>query len=228
MAIWFVLLTSGAYLLGSVPASYLAARLFRGIDLRQCGTGQVGAGNLWRMTSWKLGLPVGLFDLSKGLAMVLVAKSAGLDVSQQLAAGLAVIAGHNWPLFLRFNGGRGISTTMGVIFILPLINDVTRWTLIAFFVLPIIGALILRSSPLPVLAGAALLPVVSWAFHDPLPVILGYLAVFLVIVIKRLTVPRSADAASVGQRHLLLNRLFFDRDISDKRAWMYRKPAKQA
>jgi len=227
MAIWFVLLTSGAYLLGSVPASYLAARLFRGIDLRQCGTGQVGAGNLWRMTSWKLGLPVGLFDLSKGLAMVLVAESAGLDVSQQLAAGLAVIAGHNWPLFLRFNGGRGISTTMGVIFILPLINDVTRWTLIAFFVLPIIGALILRSSPLPVLAGAAALPVVSWVFHDPLPVTLGYLAIFLVIVIKRLTVPRSADAASVSQRHLLLNRLFFDRDISDKRAWMYRKPAEQ-
>ena len=224
MTIWFVLLVLGAYLLGSVPASYIAAKLFHGIDLRQYGTGQVGGGNLWRMTSWKLGLPVGLFDLSKGLVMVCVAASVGLDIAQQLVVGLAAIIGHNWPVFLRFNGGRGISTTMGVIFILPLINDVTRWTLIAFFVLPIIGALILRSSPLPVLAGAAALPVVSWVFQDPLPVILGYLAIFLVIVIKRLTAPRSADAASVSKRQLLLNRLFFDRDIKDRKVWMYRKP----
>ncbi len=67
MTVWFALLVLGAYLLGTVPTSYLAAKLSRGIDLRQYGTGQVGGGNLWRMTSWKLGLPVGLFDLSKGL-----------------------------------------------------------------------------------------------------------------------------------------------------------------
>ncbi|MFC2066376.1 glycerol-3-phosphate acyltransferase [Chloroflexota bacterium] len=225
MAIWFVLLTSGAYLLGSVPVSYLAARLFRGIDLRQCGTGQVGAGNLWRMTSWKLGLPAGIFDLSKGLAMVLVAKSAGLDVSQQLMVGLAVIIGHNWPVFPRFSGGRGVGTTMGVILVLPLINDVTPWTSAAFFAILIIGSLVLHSSPLPTLAGAAALPVVSWVFSTSLLVVLGYLAIFLAIVIKRLTAPRSAYAASVSQRQLLLNRLFFDRDIKDRKVWMYRKPA---
>ena len=227
MTIWFVLLTLGAYLLGSVPASYLAAKLSRGIDLRQCGTGQVGGGNLWRMTSWKLGLPIGIFDLSKGLLMVLVAKLVGLDAGQQLVAGLAAIIGHNWPVFLRFSGGRGIGTTMGVILILPLINDVTLWAMVAFFAILIIGSIILRSSPLPALGGAVALPVVSWVFHDPILVTSAYLAIVLVIVIKRLTAPRSADATPVSKRQLLLNRLFFDRDIKDRKVWMYRESIEQ-
>ncbi|MEE8318062.1 MAG: glycerol-3-phosphate acyltransferase, partial [Dehalococcoidales bacterium] len=66
MAIWIGLIV-GAYILGSVPVSYLVARLCYGLDLREYGTGQMGGGNLWRMTSWRLGLPVGVFDLSKGI-----------------------------------------------------------------------------------------------------------------------------------------------------------------
>ena len=223
MTIWFVLLTLVAYLLGSIPASYIAAKLSRGIDLRQHGTGQVGAGNLWRLTSWKLGLPVGIFDLTKGLAMVWVANSLGLDIAQQLVVGLAVIIGHNWPVFLRFSGGRGIGTTIGVILILPLLNDTTPWASVSFFAILIIGSLVMRSSPLPVLTGIASIPPVSWWFHDPLSVTLGYLAIFLTIVIKRLTAPRSADTASISKGQLLVNRLLFDRDIADKKVWMYRK-----
>ncbi len=81
MAIWLVLMLA-AYLLGSIPVSYLLARLYRGIDLRQYGTRQVGGGNLWRMTSWRLGLPVGAFDFIKGLVMVWVADLLGLAVEQ--------------------------------------------------------------------------------------------------------------------------------------------------
>ena len=226
MTIWVVLtlLTLGAYLLGSVPASYLAAKLSRGIDLRQCGTGQVGGGNLWRMTSWRLGLPVGLFDLSKGLVMVWVAELLGLDIAQQLVVGLAAIIGHNWTVFLNFNGGRGVGTAMGVILILPLINDMTPWASAAFFAILILGSLIMRSSPVPVLVGATAIPLVSWQLHEPLPVTLGFLALFLVIVVKRLTAPRSADTVSVSKGQLLLNRLLFDRDIRDRKGWIYRCP----
>ena len=227
MTIWFVLLTLGAYLLGSMPASYIAARLSRRIDLRQYGTSQVGAGNLWRMTSWKIALPVGIFDLSKGLVMVWAANSAGLDIAQQLTAGLAAIIGHNWPVFLRFSGGRGIGTTVGVILIMPLLNNVTPWASVSFFAIIIIGSLAMRSSPLPVIIAAATVPLVSWAFHDPFPVILGYLAIFAVIVIKRLTASGPAGTTSVGKGQLLLNRLLFDRDIRDKKVWMYRKPVRQ-
>ena len=227
MTTWFVLITLGAYLLGSVPASYIAARLSRGIDLRQYGTGQVGGGNLWRMTSWKIALPVGIFDLSKGLVMVWAANSAGLDIAQQLTAGLAAIIGHNWPVFLRFSGGRGIGTTTGVILIMPLLNNVTPWASVSFFAIIIIGSLATRSSPLPVIIGAATVPLVSWWLHDPFPVTLVYLVIFAVIVIKRLTASGSAGTTSIGKRQLFLNRLLFDRDIRDRKVWMYRKPVGQ-
>ncbi len=222
MAIWLALIL-GAYLLGSVPVSYIVAKLSRGIDLRQYGTGQVGAGNLWRLTSRRLALPVGIFDLIKGLLMVWVAQSAGLDITQQIAVGLAAIIGHNWPIFLRFSGGRGVGTTIGVIIILPIINDMTPWGTIAFLAALIIGTIIIRSSPVPVFVGVAVLPLVSW-FYEPLSVTLGFLAMFLIIVIKRLTAPRSGEAVLVSKRRLLLNRLFFDRDIMDRKAWMYRVP----
>ncbi|TET68814.1 MAG: hypothetical protein E3J40_00485 [Dehalococcoidia bacterium] len=221
MAIWFALML-GAYLLGSVPVSYLVAKLC-GIDLKRYGTGQVGAGNLWRMTSWRLGLPAGAFDLAKGLAMVWVAQLVGLGVVWQITVGLAALIGHNWSLFLRFSGGRGVGTTMGVILILPLINDMTPWATIAFFSFLVVGSVILRSSPLPVLAGVTAMPIVS-SFYEPISVTLGFLAILLVIIIKRLTAPRMVEAVSVSKGRLLLNRLLFDRDIMDRKAWMYRKP----
>jgi glycerol-3-phosphate acyltransferase PlsY len=220
MIIWFTLILA-AYLVGSIPTSYLAART-QGIDLRRYGTHQVGGGNLWRMTSWKLGLPVGIFDFAKGLAMVWVAQWQGLTVPQQIVVGLAAIAGHNWSVFLRFYGGRGVGTTMGILTILPLINDMIPWPTVAVWTILIIGRLGLGSSPLPVLAGVVVLPLTSWGFHEALPVTLGFVAMTLIIILKRLTAQPPVEAVSTGR--LLLNRLLFDRDVSDRKSWMYRKP----
>jgi glycerol-3-phosphate acyltransferase PlsY len=224
MIIWIVLIIC-AYLLGSVPVSYLAGR-FRGIDLRQHGTKQVGGGNLWRTTSRKLGLLVGIFDFAKGMLMVWVAYTQGLDASQQLAVGLGAVVGHNWPVFLHFHGGRGIATTIGIILILPIINDVTPWPTIAFWIILLAGVIPTRKTPVPILIGLAATPIVSWACHEPLSVTLGFLAIFLVIVIKRLTAQPSAEAISISTGRLLLNRFLFDRDISDRKAWISRKPVK--
>ncbi len=221
MAIWLVLMLA-AYLLGSIPVSYLLARLYRGIDLRQYGTRQVGGGNLWRMTSWRLGLPVGAFDFIKGLVMVWVADLLGLDVAQQIMVGLGAIIGHNWSVFLRFHGGRGFATTAGVVLILPLINEMTPWATVAFLTILVVGAVIMRSSPVSALFGTAALPLISWSFGEPLAVTLSFLAVFLVIVAKRLTAPSPVE--TISRRRRLLNRLLFDRDIRDRKAWMYRTP----
>ena len=94
---------------------------------------------------------------------------------------------------------------------------------VAFFTFLVIGAITLRSSPLPVLLGVTAMPLVS-LFYEPLTVTLGFLAIFLILVVKRLTVPRAADAVSVSRGQLLLNRLLFDRDIRDRQAWMFRVP----
>src|SRR3989304_7904209 len=103
MTAWIVLIIT-AYLFGSVPTSYLVARS-RGIDLRKHGTRQVGGGNLWRTTSRKLGLSVGVFDFLKGLLMVWLAQLQGLDTGQQLGVGTAGIAGQHLPRILLVPAG---------------------------------------------------------------------------------------------------------------------------
>ncbi len=223
MAVWIGLIIV-AYVLGSLPMSYLVARWFRGLDLREYGTGQVGGGNLWRMTSWRLGLPVGAFDFGKGILMVWIAEMVGLSVAQQIMVGLGAIVGHNWSLFLRFQGGRGFATTAGVVAVLPVLNRMTPWPAVIFVLILLTGSVIMRSSPVSVLIGTAALPLVSWRFGEPVTVVLSFLAVFLVIVVKRLTAPNPVE--TVSRRRLLLNRLLFDRDIGDRKAWMYRRPVK--
>src|SRR4030043_1359938 len=147
MAAWIVLIIF-AYFFGSIPLSYLAGRI-RGIDLSKQGTHQVGAGNLWRMTSRKLGLIVGFFDFIKGILMVGVSQHQGLDAGQQLVVGLAVIIGHNWPVFLRFHGGRGIATLLGLALILPVLNDISPWPSVIAAGFTVVMTVIFRSSPLP-------------------------------------------------------------------------------
>ncbi|MFC1929191.1 glycerol-3-phosphate acyltransferase, partial [Chloroflexota bacterium] len=116
MIIEFVLLILGAYLLGSVPTAYLIARWRRGIDIRQYGSGNVGAANVLATVSKRWSIPVTIFDIGKGALTVWVAKLLFPDIpAYQITAGIITIIGHSWPIFLRFKGGRGVFTTLGVI-----------------------------------------------------------------------------------------------------------------
>jgi glycerol-3-phosphate acyltransferase PlsY len=222
--ITWVLLIIGGYLIGSVPLSYLAGRS-RGIDLRKHGTQQVGGGNLWRSASKRLGLTVGIFDFFKGMLMVLIAWRLRLDAGEQLAVGLAAVVGHNWPVFLRFHGGRGIATCLGIIIILPLINDITPWASMAFLVAAIAVLIFTHRTPIPILVGMVMLPVFSAIFHETLSVTLGFVAMTLIVIIKRLTAQPASEARNIGMARLLWNRLLYDRDIGDRKAWVHRRHA---
>jgi len=228
MAIEFVLLLLAAYLLGSVPAAYLAARWSRGIDIRQYGSGNVGVSNLRGLVPKWVIIPTVIFDLGKGMLMVWAAQLIGLGVAQQVAAGLATIIGHNWPVFLRLSGGRGMLTTLGVALFLPLIHRLIPWEILVFMAAAGIGLLIMHQTPLGVGVGIAAMPLVSWGLDKPLSMTLGFLAMFLIMVIRRLTAPKTSITASVPSGELVLNRLLFDRDTRDKEAWIHRKPIKQA
>jgi glycerol-3-phosphate acyltransferase PlsY len=224
VSIEFVLLLLGAYLLGSVPAAYLAARWSRRIDIRQYGSGNIGVANLWRSTSILLAMPVIIFDFGKGMPLVWIAQLLGLGIDQQVAIGLAAIIGHNWPVFLRFSGGRGLLTTLGVAFILPSINGMVPWEAITALVIAAIGAFIVHNAPIGTGAAAASTPLISWASDKPLPMTMGFLAMLLIAVIRRLIAPKTSVTPSVPLRQLLLNRLLFDRDIRDSKAWLQRRP----
>jgi len=107
----------GAYLLGSIPFGLIIGKL-RGIDVRDTGSGNIGATNVARSTGWLYGGFSFLLDFAKGLVPVLVGELAGFDPWQCTLIGLAVFIGHCWSVFLLFKGGKGISTTLGIIIML--------------------------------------------------------------------------------------------------------------
>jgi glycerol-3-phosphate acyltransferase PlsY len=100
------------YLLGSLPFGYWAGRL-RGIDLRLAGSGNTGATNAMRVLGLKIGLPVMVLDIGKGVAAVLIARGVSDSDLVPVLAGAAAVAGHMYPLFLGFKGGKGVATGAG-------------------------------------------------------------------------------------------------------------------
>ncbi len=105
----------GAYVLGGIPFGLAIGKIFRGIDLRQLGSKNIGASNAWRVLGWKLGLPIFLFDLGKGLLPVFVAQRLVPGSSWVIVGtGICAILGHNFSPFLRFKGGKGVATSLGV------------------------------------------------------------------------------------------------------------------
>ena len=224
MAIEFILLILTAYLLGSVPVAYLAARFSKGIDIRQYGSGNVGATNLLKFTSKRVAIPVIIFDLVKGMVMIWAAQLVGLGIAHQVTVGVVTIIGHNWPVFLRFSGGRGMLTTLGVAIILPLLNNLVPWGIIVALAIAGVGVFVIHNSPLGVIGGIAALPVVSWGVGEPFPLTLGYLAIFLLSVIRRLAPRQLVVTTPTNRKQLLINRLLFDRDIRDRKAWIHRAP----
>lgn len=110
-----LLIVLGAYLIGSIPFGYLLARFWKGIDIRQHGSGNIGATNVWRTLGKGPGLVVLLLDLIKGATAVLLAKQLENTDVATLAAALAVMSGHSWPVWLGFKGGKIIASGAGAI-----------------------------------------------------------------------------------------------------------------
>ncbi|MFQ5862489.1 MAG: glycerol-3-phosphate 1-O-acyltransferase PlsY [Candidatus Brocadiales bacterium] len=117
----FILGPFVAYLIGSVPFAYIVARVFGGLDIRQHGSGNVGATNVGRVMGWRYGVPVFLLDVLKGCVPVYLAiKYSGLGPVHPLVilCGVGAILGHVFPVYLRFKGGKAAATSVGVFLVL--------------------------------------------------------------------------------------------------------------
>lgn len=114
MTPWILLVL--AYLLGAVPTSLWVGKAVHGVDLREKGSGNLGATNAFRVLGWRSALPVALFDMFKGWlpAATFAGWGGGLDFSWTLAFGAAAIAGHVFSVFVGFRGGKGVATSAGV------------------------------------------------------------------------------------------------------------------
>lgn len=112
---WLIIVLG--YLLGSIPTAYIAGLILKGSDIRQMGDENMGAANVFRELSRKAGVTVGIIDAGKGTLAVLIAQAADLPQVAVMFTGAAAVIGHNWPVFIGFRGGRGVSTTIGVLLI---------------------------------------------------------------------------------------------------------------
>ena len=204
------------YLLGSVTSAYIVGRVVKGVDLRKVGSGTVGASNVYYNVGRFWIVPVGVFDLLvKGLVPIYLARALDLGIGVQVVAGLLVVVGHNWPLFLGFTGGRGVAPAVGVLLALG------RLELAFFIVLAATGWRFTKSSAVWVLAGFVALPLAAIYFGKPVEVVLLMVALLLITVVKRLA-SSSLRGSEIGLLRLLFNRLIYDRDIADHAAWVHR------
>ena len=119
---WIILGILISYLIGSIPTGYIFGRALKGIDIRKFGSGNVGATNALRILGKPAGIAVLVLDILKGfvavffLGNIIAARITGIsDITTRVLLGLSCICGHNWTIFLRFKGGKGMATTLGVL-----------------------------------------------------------------------------------------------------------------
>jgi len=103
------------YAIGSLPTAYLFTRYILGQDIRQIGDFNSGAANVFRNVGAKAGVAVGTIDIIKGALVIVLAKVLVYDTGMEMMAGAAALAGHNFPAHLKFRGGRGAATAVGVL-----------------------------------------------------------------------------------------------------------------
>ncbi|PKB77027.1 MAG: hypothetical protein BZY85_01030 [SAR202 cluster bacterium MP-SAtl-SRR3965592-G1] len=212
----------GAYLLGSIPTAYLIGRLVRGVDIRGYGSGNVGSANLWEHVGKRWVYPVAMAEIFiKGALPIWVALYVlDIDRSSALLIGppLLAIAGNNWSIFLKLQGGRGIAVAGGTLVALSPILA------ISVAAISILGWKITKSSGLWVLISLMMLPLIAYLAHDNLNLVWYCFGLLGIVALKRLSANWTPFPADVSRKKVLFNRLFRDRDVSDRTGWVRRIP----
>ena len=109
-----ILAILGSYLIGSIPFGLIVGRIWANLDVREYGSGNIGTSNVLRTIGPAAAIVVFILDVAKGAVAVYLGSLAGGEVVR-LLAGVAAIAGHNWPVYLNFRGGKGVATSLGAI-----------------------------------------------------------------------------------------------------------------
>ncbi|MFC1899344.1 glycerol-3-phosphate acyltransferase [Chloroflexota bacterium] len=206
MVVYAVLAIIIGYLLGSVPTAYIITRLVTGNDIRRMGGGNVGGLNIYREVGVWPAFFVGIIDLCKGAAAVSIAYwLLGLSPFVVMLTGLMAVIGHNWMVWLKFSGGKGMGATIGVLSVLLPVYGFWPGLVIIFGVI-IVPYLITRNIALAMGLGLLSLPFITWLGMDSgtgtvIAIILG-----LVVGLKFLPTARTAWVRAEGKK----DGFFFD------------------
>ena len=191
------------YLLGSIPAAYIAGRFKKGIDIRDVGSKNMGVLNVYYEVGLIEAVLVLLIDVGKGIGAILLARWLGVPLVFQLLAGLAAVTGHTFPVFLKFRGGKGGATTLGILaFLMP--------KAIPFFVAIALIALIVTRNPTFCYGVAfVLFPFVAWLIYRSEPLIFFSVGLPAFVGINYIPKLREMHMKASGSWHKIIKRSSF-------------------
>lgn len=211
-----------AYLWGAIPTAYLVGRYLKGIDIRTYGSGNVGASNVSEHVGPRIGLLVGVADsLGKGTLPVVMARLLDLELGVEVSVGVAAIAGHCWSPYLRFTGGRGVATSIGVLIGLWMWKEL----LVEAVLMGLIGRAIMKQTGFWTFASILALPLLTVFLDRPTEITYGAVAIGVTLLLKRLTANWEMPAEDLPIYEVLTYRLVFDRDVSSQEEWTSRRPS---
>ena len=180
-----------SYLLGSIPVGYILGRALKGIDVRRYGSGNFGATNVFREVGAQAGVVVLILDILKGFIPVFVLGnfvlrgSSDFDpVLMRLVLGIAAVCGHNWTIFLKFKGGKGVATTAGALlglsFKIPSLGLIAGLCLGVWVLVVLITGFVSLGS----IIAACALPIFMVLFNQPFKLVIFAIALCLFVVYR--------------------------------------------
>ncbi|MBN1913534.1 MAG: glycerol-3-phosphate 1-O-acyltransferase PlsY [Candidatus Omnitrophica bacterium] len=180
-----------SYLTGSIPTAYIFGRIFKGIDIRKSGSGNIGATNALRVLGKKAGITVLALDILKGFLAVFILsnllKDKILIIPPEMLGiilGIACIVGHNWTVFLNFKGGKGVATTLGVLLALAAEAAALKISLGLVVLTWVLFFLFFRIVSLASIIAAISLPVYMVLFSAPYSLTLSAIILVFFIILR--------------------------------------------
>jgi len=202
-----ILIIATAYLLGSIPFGYLITRFSTGKNILKVGWRKTSGSNVFKNIGKWQGILTGIFDVSKGYLAVRLAQIFSFSPQIQVLCGMAAVTGHNWSIFLKFSGGRGIGTFIGAALLFsPKLLGLS-------LILPIVLSLIWNAAIGTILL---LMILAILSFYPPLGIEVGNMGFFVLISLIPIFVKRLSPIEEIKRAQkkvvLIRNRLIFDND----------------
>ena len=194
-----------AYLIGSFPPAYIIGRIGKGIDIRQVGSRNMGAMNVFYSIGFAEGLLALTSDIGKGAAAVALARWMGTGFVMELMAGIAVVIGHSYPVFLKFQGGRGGATCIGILaYLMP-------WGIPIYTAIFATALLITRYPTLSYSLALLCFPLTGWLVYHKWELSVYTIGLLLLPILKYIPRIKQMHIKGGSWRHVLLRRDLKDR-----------------
>jgi len=199
----FLLSSLTGYLIGSIPFSFLIAKIFGKKDIRKVGTKNVGGSNVAREVGFIFGLIATILDILKGIFSIILIKLSGLSSPYIYFSGFFSIVGHSFPLFLNFQGGRSAATSLGVMLFLSF-----KETCLSFLIFS--PLFIFKEVGLGVILSFFILPIFIYFLKKDFSLFLFSIFVFLFLIFRRVSFLIEDIKEKRPFFKTLLNRILFD------------------